>query len=271
MDFVPDTVIDRLLRELAEEQNDLLGVVQNLGADSFNLPTPAIGWDLGDQIVHLAFFDRVASQAIAHGEEFAQMAQALEADPHHFGHSIRMLRALPCPEMLAEFKAARDEFIEVARAHPGKSIQWFGPPMKTESMVTARLMETFAHGVDIRDALNEPLTVAARHLDVVYLGYRTVAYSFLLHGLAKPEGDIEIEVKMPDHSIINVGVATIDEHGEENRISGSLGDLALLVVQRRNRHDLDLVVTGSFARAWVEIAQAYAGPPGEGRHSLKTS
>jgi hypothetical protein len=42
-------------------------------------------------------------------------------------------------------------------------------------------------------------------------------------------------------------------------------DFCLLVTQRRHRDDPDLVATGPDADRWLDIAQAFAGPPGNGR------
>ncbi len=37
------------------------------------------------------------------------------------------------------------------------------------------------------------------------------------------------------------------------------------MTQRRHRDDLSLVATGEVADAWLDVAQAFAGPPGTGR------
>ena len=48
-------------------------------------------------------------------------------------------------------------------------------------------------------------------------------------------------------------------------MTGSAYDFCLLVTQRVHRDDLDLVATGDDADHWLDIAQAFAGPPGDGR------
>ena len=48
-------------------------------------------------------------------------------------------------------------------------------------------------------------------------------------------------------------------------MTGSAYDFCLRVTQRRHRDDLDLVATGPDADRWLDLAQAFAGPPGEGR------
>jgi len=49
------------------------------------------------------------------------------------------------------------------------------------------------------------------------------------------------------------------------RVTGSALDFCLLVTQRRNRSELDLTAVGPDADEWLAIAQAFAGPPGNGR------
>ena len=42
-------------------------------------------------------------------------------------------------------------------------------------------------------------------------------------------------------------------------------DFCLVVTQRRHLDDTDLIVAGPLAEEWIGMAQAFAGPPGEGR------
>ena len=265
MEFETTSRSQVLAAELRAETEELLEVLENIGADDFEIPTPAEGWDVADQVAHLAFFDRVAARAINDPQGFADWLSQAAAEPSVLGMGQGKIAALAPRLLLKEFGTAREEYLAAAISHPGARVAWFGPAMSSESMTTARLMETFAHGADIRDALGEQIFFAERHLNVVYLGYRTIGFSFRNRGLEPPAGDIEIRVRMPDGSTRSFGEASPDALGQENRVAGSLGDLALLVVQRRNAADLDLEVSGEDARRWVGIAQAFAGPPGPGR------
>ncbi|HNQ99825.1 MAG TPA: hypothetical protein PKN52_07470, partial [Trueperaceae bacterium] len=53
--------------------------------------------------------------------------------------------------------------------------------------------------------------------------------------------------------------------GAVQSVTGPARDFCLLVTHRRHRDDLDLVATGADADRWLDIAQAFAGPPGSGR------
>ena len=56
--------------------------------------------------------------------------------------------------LLADWRATRTALHDALVTVPeGRKLPWFGPPMSAASMATARLMETWAHGQDVADAL----------------------------------------------------------------------------------------------------------------------
>jgi uncharacterized protein (TIGR03084 family) len=134
--------------------------------------------------------------------------------------------------------------------------------MSLASSVTARIMETWAHGQDVADAVgsNHPGGPALRH--VVHIGARAFANSFMAHGLAVPQEGVRVEVSAPAGDTWAWGPPDA-----ENRVTGSAVDFALVVTQRRHRRDSDLVATGAVADSWLEVAQAFAGPPGAKRQA----
>jgi uncharacterized protein (TIGR03084 family) len=99
----------------------------------------------------------------------------------------------------------------------------------------------------------------------VHLGIRTRDYSFAVHGLAPPRGDFRIELSGPSSEVWVWG-----PEDATDRITGDAVEFALLVTQRINLHDTGLRVQGDDAQHWLEIAQAFAGPPGQGRPSAKS-
>jgi uncharacterized protein (TIGR03084 family) len=139
--------------------------------------------------------------------------------------------------------------------------------MSTMSFVTARLMETWAHGQDIADALEMPRTATSRLRHIAHLGVRTRSNSYVVRGLAGPVTPVTVALTGP------AGESWVWEESESpgDRIQGSALDFCLVVTQRRNVADTGLVVEGSTASQWMSIAQAFAGPPGPGRPSGHTS
>ncbi|MCP2250168.1 TIGR03084 family metal-binding protein [Lentzea aerocolonigenes] len=244
-------MITELLADLDAESRDLDELVA--GAPDWTLATPAEGWTIGHQIGHLMWTDKAAILAIADPEAFR--AQPLTADLV----DRTAAEAAALPDLLELWRASRSALHEhLAGAH-GK-IVWFGPPMSPASMATARLMETWAHGQDVADALGVVREPTARIRHVCHIGVRTMGFAFLLNGLAVPEAEVRVELTGPGGESWTWG-----PEGAENRVSGPALDFSWLVTQRRNRKELAVEAVGPVAEAWVPIAQAFAGPPGGGR------
>jgi uncharacterized protein (TIGR03084 family) len=128
--------------------------------------------------------------------------------------------------------------------------------MRARSSVVARLMETWAHGTDVADALGTSLPVTDRLFHVADLGVRTFSWSFTNRGLDVPEERVRVALRGPS------GTTRIWNDEENASITGPVEDFCLVVVQRRNLADTHLVMEGGLARRWMEIAQVFAGPPG---------
>jgi uncharacterized protein (TIGR03084 family) len=127
-------------------------------------------------------------------------------------------------------------------------------------MATARLMETWAHGLDIADALGTQVPPSARIKSIAHLGVRTRDFAFAVHGLTPPAEPFRVELTAPDGSLWTWGPEEAAQ-----RVSGSALDFCYLVTQRRSLAKLDVAGHGDDAQQWLTIAQAFAGPPGPGR------
>lgn len=137
---------------------------------------------------------------------------------------------------------------------------WFGPPMSPTSMATARLMETWAHSLDVHSALGVEPEPSNRIRHIAHLAVRTRNFSFSTHGLDAPAGEFRIDLVAPDGDVWTFGPEDATQ-----TVTGSALDLCLLATQRVNRADTDLVASGADAEKWLDIAQCFAGPPGAGR------
>ena len=261
----PATTLPELLADLAAEQADLDALVAPLPAASWDAATPADGWTVRDQVGHLAHFDDMGRLAVEEPERFAEQARAVleaagaGADPMA-GH-LAQGRAMAGGEVLAWWRRARARFLAAAARLPaGARVPWYGPPMSPLSFVSARLMETWAHGQDVADALGATRTPTARLAHVAQLGVRARPFSFAVRGLEGPAGDVRVELEGPAGERWAWG-----DEGASARVRGNALDFCLVVTQRRHLDDTGLEVEGEAARGWMAVAQAFAGPPGAGR------
>lgn len=254
------SVLDTLLTDLKAEGDRLRDTVAALDDPAWRTPTPAEGWDVATQVAHLAWTDEAAIRAATDKEAWDAVVVAAIDDPDGFVDKAAREGATAAPaELLARWDAARTRLAEVLATHEGR-IPWFGPAMSPASMATARLMETWAHALDVYDALGleRPVTDRIRH--VAHLGVRTRDFAYAVHGLEPPAEEFRVELRAPSGERWTWG-----PEDAVQRVTGSAYDFCLLVTQRAHRDDTDLVAEGVDAEHWLTIAQAFAGPPGKGR------
>jgi uncharacterized protein (TIGR03084 family) len=257
---VPVSMTD-LADDLAAESAELRAMLAGLDAAGWRRDTPAEGWTIADQVSHLAYFDDAAVRSAVEPDAFrAELEGASVVDPDAIAARYRDLSGA---ELLAWFDRSRERLVETFRGLDlGLRVPWFGPAMSAASALTARIMETWAHGQDVADALGVVRVPSARLRHVAHIGVGARAFSYAVHGRAMPDVPVRVELAAPDGSVWTWGPPDAAD-----RISGPALDFALLITQRRHRDDLALAVTGPAAREWVEIGQAFAGKAGTGRRA----
>jgi len=256
------TVLDDVLGDLAMEGLELREVVAGLSEAGWRTPTPAAGWDVATQIAHLAWTDEAAVVAATDKAAWDEIVAEALQDPDRFvDEAAQALAITPSTDLLVMWDEGRAELAETLRTYPeGQRVPWFGPPMSPTSMATARFMETWAHGLDVREALGIEATPTDRIRHVCHIGVRTRDFAYAVRELAPPAAEFRIELTAPSG-----GVWTWGPSDAEQRVSGPAWDFARLVTQRVHRDDTSLVASGDEAAQWLTIAQAFAGPPGPGR------
>jgi uncharacterized protein (TIGR03084 family) len=251
-----------VVADLRAECEALDDLVAALPARAWRTATPAPGWTVAHQIAHLLWTDRVAVVAVTDEAGFAKvLAKAAEKPAGFVDDGAEELAVTPPTELLAQWRHERavlhDELLHV---QDGRKLPWFGPPMSAASMATARLMETWAHGLDVADALGVKSPATVRLKSIAHIGVRTRDFAFAINGLPAPPEPFRVELLAPDSSTWSWGPADAAQ-----RVTGSAEDFCLLVTQRRPRAQLDVTAVGPDAQRWLTIAQAFAGPPGPGR------
>jgi len=259
------TTLARVVADLGAENDDLDARVADLDGATWRRPTPAPGWDIAHQVAHLAWTDHAALLAVTDTVTgtlgFAPLLAETAADPSGFVDAAAATgSARAAAAMLHGWRTGRARLLAaLAGAPDGVKIPWFGPSMGATSMATARLMETWAHGQDVADALGQHREPTARLRHVAHLGVRTHAFAHLVNGLAPPAAPVRVELTGPDGRLWTWNPGAVDV------VRGPALDFCLLVTQRRHLDDLALVAAGPVATQWLPIAQAFAGPRGAGR------
>lgn len=259
---VPADRLDDVLADLRIEGDELDGLVAGLHDADWARPTPAPGWTIAHQIAHLAWTDGLTLLAATDPDGFAGTVRQAAGNPAGYVDAGAAEGAAePPPRLLARWRRGRSALLDaLAAVPPGTRLPWFVAPMSPTSMATARLMETWAHGLDCADCLGvrRPPTGRLRH--VAHIGVRARDFAFHVNGRQPPGEPFRVELTGPAGELWTWGPEDASQ-----RVIGPALDFCLLATQRRHRRDLAVTAVGDDADAWLDIAQAFAGLPGAGR------
>jgi uncharacterized protein (TIGR03084 family) len=251
-----------LADDLMAETAELEQLLTALDPSAWRTPTPAAGWQIHDQVSHLAYFDQAATRAALDPLLFRHELEAPRHDADAITERVRtQYHDLSPADLLAWFQDARSSMLRAfAKLAPSTRVPWYGPDMSLASCLTARIMETWAHGQDVADALGAHRNPTPALRQVAHLGVRTLANSSQVRGLPVPDTPVRTVLTAPDSTEWTWGPASVPD-----RVGGDAIEFCLVVTQRTHNDDTALVVEGPIAEQWMTIAQAFAGPPGQGR------
>jgi uncharacterized protein (TIGR03084 family) len=254
--------LTELTDDLRLETAALDAVLAPLADAQWRTTTPAPGWNVHDQVSHLAYFDGATLLSAQDPAAFAlERVHASDDVDAYTAEVAARYRALPHAELLAWFRDTRAELIDrFVTLDPARRIPWYGPDLSVAAALTARIMETWAHGQDVVDALGatRPPTRALRQ--VAHICVRALPNSFRTHRLPTPETAVRVTLTGPDGDEWTWG----DPDAAES-VTGTAEEFCLVATRRRHVDDTALLVVGPVATQWMQLAQAYAGPPGAGR------
>ena len=225
--------------DLANEYEELDTIVAVLDESGWNSMTPAEGWNIKDQIRHLAYYDGRARLALIEPDAFQQHLVDIAGDPEGHLKSLEEVgRELAAAELLNGWRRERRSLLDALMPlSPKDRVRWYGPPMSLRSFATARIMETWAHGQDVADALGIVRVPTDRLRHIAHLGVATFGWSFTTRRMKVPDSPVRVEITSPAGKRWTWGPEDASDH-----VSCSAEDFCLVVVQRRNPSDTGLVI-----------------------------
>jgi uncharacterized protein (TIGR03084 family) len=249
-------------QDFFDESNALRNLLSGLDDAGFGRSTAFKGWTFNQILRHLHFWNYAANLSLTDADAFRPwigkvLAGAGQVSLTEFEHdyldgtsgqSLLDLWAEFYPRLLSNFSSC----------DPAQRVAWAGPGMSARSSITARLMETWAHGQAIYDELGIERRNADRIKNIVVLGINTYGWTFRNRELEPPEPMPHVALTAPSGEIWTFG-----EHSDQDVISGSATEFCQVVTQCRNIADTNLAVTGENAMAWMRVAQCFAGPPND--------
>jgi uncharacterized protein (TIGR03084 family) len=253
-------VLDQAL-DFRDESDALFQLIENLDDSDWTRATQFKHWTANDIIAHLHMGNYAADLSLKGGEEFANYARQLAelggASGRHLDATHAWLGGMKTRELLRRWRVFYREMADrFVVADPRKRVKWFGPDMSVLSSISARLMETWAHGQALYDLFGRTRIDTDRIKNIAVIGINTFGWTFINRGLKRPGVRPTVRLTAPSGALWQWPQADSD-----NLIEGAAAEFCQVVAQTRNIADTSLRVVGETATRWMAIAQCFAGPP----------
>ena len=251
------------IADLRAEADEFDRLLADLKPEDWRRLTQFKAWTVDDVVRHLHAGDVLALASASDPDAFAAMMAEGQA-AREAGSSRREIEqrrvgaALAGPALRARWRTTLDRLCDALAQKPADArLKWAGPDMGVRMFTTARQMEVWAHAQAVYDlAGRERPAPSPRLRNIAEIGVRTFGWTFRVHGRDVPPGVPHVRLEGPGGATWewNAGNAS-------DRVTGDALAFCQVVTQTRNVADTALVVEGDIARAWMSIAQCFAGPP----------
>ena len=239
-----------ILSDLVAEQQFLDQYLQRISLKDWDKPTPAKGWTIRDTISHLADYEELASRVIAGNADLSRYKSAPDLDALR-QEAVERGRQMRPQDVIEWWRGGRATVVEpLSHMQETDRVEWIQGDMSAKTLATLRLMETWAHGLDIFATIGEEVEDTQRIRHVCFLGWKTLPYAFKAAG--EDYAPIRVEVIGPGYVKWIYG-----SEDAENLIKGSASDFARLSVRRVTRDQTRLKATGDAAERALDLVKAY--------------
>ena len=256
-------------QDFLDESDALHALLAPLDDSAFEEATAFKGWTINDVLRHLHYWNWMAwlqlndeAQLVTQMKEIGRAGGMRPVETAHVDNAAGQA-------LVSLWRVQAERTADVfSTADPKARLKWAGPDMSARSSITARLMETWAHGQEVYDQLGVVRANADRIRNIVVLGINTFGWTFRNRKMDVPEPVPFVSLTAPSGEVWTYG-----EPSEAERIEGRADEFAQVVTQTRNIADTHLKVTGPVATQWMGFAQCFAGapedPPAPGvRHTM---
>ncbi len=239
------------------ESLGLHALLSDVVPERFDEKTQFKDWTINDVLQHLHHWNLMAWWSLTNEAQFtAVLNEMVDSGLGMRGFEEKKLEGTKGKELLDMW---HEGFLKVsgdfADADPKQRLKWAGPEMSARSSITARLMETWAHGQEIYDHLGAPRVNTDSIKNIAYLGVNTFGYCHMVREIPVPENKPYVKLTAPSGDIWEW-----NEPNDKNFVEGDAGEFCLVVTQARNIAEVNLKVVGDVASQWMSIAQCFAGP-----------
>lgn len=235
-----------LLADLGAEQQVLDDLLRDLADAQWEAATPARGWTVRDSVAHLTLAELLAHASVVD-----------DRDP--VGSGPFPFVPPPTPRALLDaWRVARRATFDAFAARADRDrVPWGGRRMAVRSLATARLMETWAHGLDCFAAAGVEPIDTDRLVHVARLGWRSLPAAFAVAGESPPAPPehLRLELRAPSGAAWELGP---DADAATAVVRGDAAVWCRVVTHRwRSTVPPPLRCDGALAVASMRVARAF--------------
>lgn len=251
-----------ILSDLVAEQQSLDQFLQQVHERQWKLPTSAPGWSIHDTVCHLAYTETFAASVIAEGQSFIDAQNITDLDDFASRGPAQGVDKR-YQEVIEWWRNGRADVVDaLSRMEATDRIPWLVRPTSAKAFATLRLMETWAHGLDIEDAMEgllpepeedeEPEGDSPRLRHVAWLAHRMFPYAFEAAGIEFPTRGIRVELMGPKYARWVYG-----PEDAEAVIKGIASEFCRVAVHRMDVNDSTLKAIGPEAETALQVIRTY--------------
>ena len=244
-----------------KESKNLYKVLKKLHDSDFEKKTLFKQWSFNAIIRHLHVWNYAAYLSLKDTLDWIEFSRKVNnffsGNKQIKEFEKEILGDLKGTELLKTWKEFFNKLSESFKhQNPKRRVKWVGPDMSVISSISARHMETWAHGQAIFDALGLTRKNTDSILNIVIIGNNTFKWTYNVNRIDVPDKIPYLKLISPSGKIWK-----FNEFQKNNRIEGKAEEFCQVVTQVRNFKDLNLNIVGPIANHWMSIAQCFAGKP----------
>ncbi len=251
-----------ILSDLVAEEQALDQFLQRINERQWILPTSAPGWSIKDTVSHLAYTERFAAQVLAEGASVVKKAKVTDLDAWT-AVGIKEGREMRYQQVIEWWRNSRADVVDaLSRMEGTDRVPWIRGDMSARAFGTLRLMETWAHGLDIKDAMEDllvydeeeedPTLDTSRIRHVAWLAHKMLPFAFDQAGEGFPESGIRVELMGPRYARWVYG-----PEDAADVIKGVASEWCRIAVRRLESTETTLKTEGENAETAVKVVRTY--------------
>ncbi|MDQ3945037.1 MAG: maleylpyruvate isomerase family mycothiol-dependent enzyme [Actinomycetota bacterium] len=259
----PTQPMDGILTALAEQVDELDGLVAGLDEAGWALPSRCPGWSISDVLLHVAQTNemtvasaegRFTDEAAAFGNRVGTAPPGANVDDLA-GLAVAAERGRSGKEVYDRWRASSAaQAAALGACEAGTRLPWVAGDLAAITLATTRVAETWIHTGDVAAGLGRKLAPAASRLrPIARLAWRTLPYAFARAGKTL-SGPVALRLTAPDGTIWEFE----PKEPAATTVSGPALDFCLVAARRTSPSETALTATGPDGAAVLDLVRTFA-------------